>query len=654
MNWKTEKFLVQGNKIATKLQTNTLNVSRVILIVAYAFITFIFTSMSEDLNHSTVMPIYHSVEFIFIVLFVAEIIVFKYAFKEMYFSWKLNVLNTLMTWLIIIFWGLDIFIKNYSISILLRTRGCFRLFYIPVIFEQINSHNKKNKGNFFDDNVSSYDKPSFEQIVEVLLKISEIIEDSRIYNDLHFWIKHISAGKIYENEQTNVQEDEIKSIRKRRGAIHQMEEHAWIRSCSNVFKLKRDSNDSGTIVMSVAQNKSLESLLNFKYNFTQTMESLDTLEFDIFEFREMTQNRELTSLTSLLLQKHSLYSGLLINVNKFIQFMDKVASGYNYNVKYHNATHAADVWQTLYYFIMNGNWISNAKMDNIDIWSMILGAAVHDYEHPGFNNMYLINTKDTLAIRYNDVSVLENHHVASAHALMKLEKYNILGKLWEDDRDGIRRRMIHMVLTTDMSKHFAELGQFKQRVASESFEPDDKDKLLCMGLGMHLADISNPTKPWDLTLRWTELLFEEFFKQGDKEREKKLKISDLMDRTTVNIARAQLGFIDVIVLPAFESFSKFIKWWNQNIKNMKTNRANWESRIGEYQDRMVGDLQKVVTKNEIIEEAKSESEESSESNKLSSFQDSSQVDWTMTEIIDNEKKDLNLSKSKQSDMDSLI
>ena len=59
---------------------------------------------------------------------------------------------------------------------------------------------------------------------------------------------------------------------------------------------------------------------------------------------------------------------------------------------------------------------------------------------------------------------------------------------------------------------------------------------------------------------------------------------------------------------------------------MKTNRANWESRIGEYQDRMVGDLQKVVTKNEIIEEAKSESEESSESNKLSSFQDSSQVD----------------------------
>jgi hypothetical protein len=98
---------------------------------------------------------------------------------------------------------------------------------------------------------------------------------------------------------------------------------------------------------------------------------------------------------------------------------------------------------------------------------MILAAAVHDYEHPGYNNMYLINTKDTLALRYNDISVLENHHIASSSALMKLEKYNILNKLAPDDAAGIRKRMVHMVLATDMSKHFSDMGTFKQRVASE-------------------------------------------------------------------------------------------------------------------------------------------------------------------------------------------
>lgn len=78
-----------------------------------------------------------------------------------------------------------------------------------------------------------------------------------------------------------------------------------------------------------------------------------------------------------------------------------------------------------------------------------------------------------------------------------------------------------------------------------------------MGVGTHLADISNPTKSWELALAWTELLFEEFFKQGDKERELGVGVSDLMDRSTTNIAKAQLGFIDIIVLPAYENFSKF-------------------------------------------------------------------------------------------------
>jgi hypothetical protein len=56
---------------------------------------------------------------------------------------------------------------------------------------------------------------------------------------------------------------------------------------------------------------------------------------------------------------------------------------------------------------------------------MIIGGACHDHEHPGVNNVYIMETKDDIAIRYNDVSVLENHHVASTFAILKQEKYNI-------------------------------------------------------------------------------------------------------------------------------------------------------------------------------------------------------------------------------------
>ena len=56
---------------------------------------------------------------------------------------------------------------------------------------------------------------------------------------------------------------------------------------------------------------------------------------------------------------------------------------------------------------------------------MLIAAACHDHEHPGQGNAFLIDTRHELAVRYNDVSVLENHHIASTFAYISQEKYNI-------------------------------------------------------------------------------------------------------------------------------------------------------------------------------------------------------------------------------------
>mmetsp|Transcript_42214 Transcript_42214/g.57396 ORF Transcript_42214/g.57396 Transcript_42214/m.57396 type:complete len:82 (+) Transcript_42214:193-438(+) len=67
----------------------------------------------------------------------------------------------------------------------------------------------------------------------------------------------------------------------------------------------------------------------------------------------------------------------------------------------------------------------------------------------------------------------------------------------------------------------------------------------------HLADISNPTKPWDTCKLWTDLLFLEFFAQGDLERNRGLPIGQMLDRNTTNVARCQIGFLDVIIKPSY-------------------------------------------------------------------------------------------------------
>jgi hypothetical protein len=136
-----------------------------------------------------------------------------------------------------------------------------------------------------------------------------------------------------------------------------------------------------------------------------------------------------------------------------------------------------------------------------------------------------------------------------------------------------------------MSKHFSELGKFKTRIISQDFDPKSTDKDLTISMLFHLADISNTTKPWDICRNWIDLLFVEFFNQGDLERNRSAPISYLMDRSTVNVAKSQMGFIDVIINPAFSAAGDIINI-EMNLTNLACNKVKWQELFDEYEDKM--------------------------------------------------------------------
>lgn len=56
--------------------------------------------------------------------------------------------------------------------------------------------------------------------------------------------------------------------------------------------------------------------------------------------------------------------------------------------------------------------------------------------------------------------------MAASFSLLKEESHNIFANFSKADYRTIRERIIAMVLATDMSNHFADIGKLKARLAA--------------------------------------------------------------------------------------------------------------------------------------------------------------------------------------------
>lgn len=99
--------------------------------------------------------------------------------------------------------------------------------------------------------------------------------------------------------------------------------------------------------------------------------------------------------------------------------------------------------------------------------SLMVAALGHDIDHPGVNNAFLRNTHHELALRYNDRSVLENHHAAVLFSLLHGDSADLLPANWPEYKQ-FRALVLDLILSTDMEQHFrmvAELAALSDTVA---------------------------------------------------------------------------------------------------------------------------------------------------------------------------------------------
>jgi cAMP-specific phosphodiesterase 4 len=303
--------------------------------------------------------------------------------------------------------------------------------------------------------------------------------------------------------------------------------------------------------------------------------------FNMHKFNKQVQGKALPVIFMYLCQANELVDKFCASVFTLENYVNRINASYPTANPFHNSCHSADVVATCFWVLHHGKASSICRLTSLDVFSALFAAMIHDVDHPGRTNNYQIALHSSLALRYNDRSVLENHHCSFAYMVMDAPGCNVLTSMTSNHREEMRNLVVNMVLATDVAKHFYEYGLLKARLQDKSFPDRDKpaDKELILKSILHACDISNPTKGIEVTVEWTSYVMAEFFQQGDREKQRGLPISMFMDRTTTNIATCQVGFIDALVLPLFKGLQIVFPTLHTALTNLKENREFWEDHI---------------------------------------------------------------------------
>ncbi|CAG9318220.1 CHK1_2 [Blepharisma stoltei] len=278
-----------------------------------------------------------------------------------------------------------------------------------------------------------------------------------------------------------------------------------------------------------------------------------------------------------LLKKWNMQTKFNISEDVSDAYFKCIENNYNHN-PYHNACHAADVLHTLLFFCEYGSLYPS--LGSLDILSSIIAALGHDVGHQALTNRFLVNNRDELALQYNDSSVLENMHCSKTYLIMQRPGCNIFEGLCNDDWIKARKLIVEMILDTDMSKHFEILGRWRTRALhlSDLNIEKQEDKILILAMALKCSDIGHSAKVTDLHEKWTALVCEEFFNQGDIEKARNQPVSMYCDRETTDIAKSQAGFLKNICIPLFEAWCGYLNSETLNqlvMDQLRKNLAIW-------------------------------------------------------------------------------
>ncbi|GIY57385.1 dual 3',5'-cyclic-AMP and -GMP phosphodiesterase 11 [Caerostris darwini] len=243
-------------------------------------------------------------------------------------------------------------------------------------------------------------------------------------------------------------------------------------------------------------------------------------------------------------------------------------------VTYHNWRHAFNVGQMMFAILTVSKLCQ--VLGELETLSLLIACLCHDLDHRGTNNSFQQKSSSPLAQLYS-TSTMEHHHFDQCIMILNSEGNQILGHLSPEEYLNVVQVLEDAILATDLAVYHKRQFTFTQMVKKGNYNWKREDnRELLRAMLMTACDIAAITKPWEVQKRVAELVANEFFEQGDVEKQLKLEPIDMMNRDKKDkLPAMQVGFIDSMCLPVYEAFARISDKLKPLLDGVQENRAQW-------------------------------------------------------------------------------
>ncbi|XP_038133702.1 cGMP-specific 3',5'-cyclic phosphodiesterase isoform X2 [Cyprinodon tularosa] len=303
-------------------------------------------------------------------------------------------------------------------------------------------------------------------------------------------------------------------------------------------------------------------------------QSLRLLDFSFSDFE--LSDAETTLATIRMFIDLNLIQNFQMKYTNLCQWVLSVRKNYRKNVAYHNWRHALNTAQCMFALLKSGRF--QDFLTDLEILALMIATLCHDLDHRGVNNSYIQRSEHPLAQLYCH-STMEHHHFDQCLMILTSPGNQILSALSLAEYRSTLKMIEKAILATDLALYMKRREEFFELTKNNQFVWEDEDhRELLRAMLMTACDISAITKPWPVQKRIAELVAEEFFEQGDKERrELNIEPIDLMNREKRDkIPSMQVSFIDAICVQLYETLAGLSEHCCPLLEGCQNNRQHWK------------------------------------------------------------------------------